>query len=309
MAMRNEEKDRRSRLYLFIVIIALLIVNGLLILNLFKKDKTIEETQVENTNLNQDIERLNSDLDALEMDLVAQKGKNQQLDSVIGVKERIIAEQVAQIRETLKRQDLSKSQIARLERRILELNKLVEKYETEVDSLSKLNEYLEDEVYAKDQEIIKHKKEKDEIASDLSKANIQLDIAKRLEAMTVVGSGIKVKSNGTEKELDKLNRIDKIKIGIVIDNNAVAEKETKTCYLQVITPEKSTLHNAQKGSGTFVYKGEKSLYTAKQNFDFKNSNEELIFYWDKSPAMTEGLYTANVYCEGILIGTTSFELR
>lgn len=308
MALRNEEKDKRSRIYLFIVIVALLIVNGALILNLFNKDKTIEQVEQEKVDLSEDISKLDLELDKLNNELVGQKGRNQQLDSVINIKEQIIADQIAQIRKTLKSDNLTKSQLESLKRQIRALNDRVAKYETEIDSLSKLKDYLQDEVYARDQEIQKHKDEKDQIAQDLSEANIQLDIAKRLEIKEIMGTGIKVKNSG-EKEVDKLSRSDKVKITFTLDNNAVADKGSKTCYLQLITPSKSTLHNAQKGSGTFTFNEEKSLYTAKQQFNFNNANEKLTFYWDKSPAMTSGDYTAKVYCEGILIGKTSFELR
>jgi hypothetical protein len=308
MSLKNEEKDKRSRLILFFVILALLVVNGALIVNLLNKKGDIEEITQEKEDLTEDITRLDCQLETLNLELVSQKGKNQQLDSIINLKEKIIADQVSDIRKQLQNTNLTKSQIAKLERKIRGLNGLVMKYEHEVDSLSKLNDYLEDEVYARDQEIAKHKLEKDEIAQDLSKANIQLDIAKRLEAQTITGVGIKKRSGG-DKEVLKLSKADLIRVSIVLDKNPVAEKETKVCYLQIISPEKSTLHNAQKGSGTFIFNGEKSLYTSKKNFGFNNQNETFHFDWDKSPAMTSGDYTANVYCEGVKIGSTTFNLK
>ncbi|MFT5511713.1 MAG: peptidoglycan hydrolase CwlO-like protein [Bacteroidia bacterium] len=308
MSLKNEEKDKRSRLILFFVILALLVVNGALIINLLNKKSDIEEVTQEKEDLTLDVERLGSALETLDLELVNQKGKNQQLDSIINIKEKTIADQVIQIRRQLQNKNLTKSQIASLESKIRGLNSLVMKYEQEVDSLSKLKDYLKNEVYARDQEIVKQKKEKDEIAQDLSKANIQLNIAKRLEVQQISGVGVKEKSGG-EKEVTKISRAEKIKVSFTLDNNPVADKDNKVCYLQVISPEKSTLHNTQKGSGTFIFNGEKSLYTLKQNFTFSNSNEELVFYWDKSPAMTSGDYRTNVYCEGVLIGSTTFNLK
>lgn len=308
MSLKNEEKDKRSRLILFFAILALLVVNGALIINLLNKKGDIEEITEEKEDLTEDVTRLNGELESLNLELVNRKGKNQQLDSIIKIKEQIIADQVGQLRKQLQNKNLTKSQIAKLEQKIRGLNGLVMKYEHEVDSLSKLNDYLVDEVYAKDQEITRQKKEKDEIAEDLSRANIQLDIAKRLEVQTISGTGIKMRSGG-DKEVTKLSRANKLRVLITIDNNPVADKESKVAYLQVISPEKSTLHNTQKGSGTFIFNGEKSLYTLKQNFTFNNSNEQLEFYWDKSPAMTTGDYVANVYCEGVKIGTTTFNLK
>lgn len=308
MTFKNEEKDKRSRVILFLVILALLIVNGWLIVSLFNKQNDNEALEEEKVVLTEDIDRLNRELDDISFELVEQKGKNQQLDSIINIKEQVIADQVRELRSALKRKDLSESQVRRLEAKIKDLNRMIMQYEYEVDSLSKLNKYLEDEVYAKDQEIKRQKAENEEIASDLNKANIQLDIAKRLEVQTIIGAAVKMKKNG-EKAVSRLSRADKIKVEFTLDNNAVAYKERKTCYLQIIGPEKSTLHNTAKGSGTFDYNGEKSLYTAKQVFDFQNKNEKLAFYWDVSPGMTEGDYVAYAYVEGVRIGSTSFYLK
>ncbi len=309
MSLKNEEKDKKSRWILFFVIVALLVVNGALIVNLLNKKSDNEVLTKENVDLSEDVERLDGELEALNVELIDQKGRNEHLDSVINLKEQIIADQVAQIRRQLRSKNLTKSQIATLERKIKDLNGLVMRYEHEVDSLSKLNDYLVDEVYARDQEIVKQKKEKDEIADDLSKANVQLDIAKRLEVQTISGMAVKVKNDGSDKEVSKMSKADRIKIAFTLDNNPVAIKETKTCYLQIISPEKSTLHDASKGSGTFIVNGEKSLYTAKKDFTFNNSNESLVFYWNKSNAMNGGTYSANVYCEGVKIGSTSFSVK
>lgn len=308
MAIQNEEKDKKSRLYLFLVIVALLLVNGALIFNLLKQGKEIETVEQQNEDLTAEKLELENALDGLNLELTEQKGANQRLDSIIGVKEQLLAEQKEQIRRALQNNQLSRAQISKLKEKIRDLNGLVARYEYEVDSLSKETDYLRDEVYARDKEIERHKREKDEIASDLSKANTQLDIAKRLEVQNITAVGVKMKSR-SEKELSKLSRIDKVKVEFTLDNNPVADKESKTCYLQIVTPDKATLHDGQRGSGSFMYEGLQSLYTAKQNFTFSNSNENLLFYWDKSPAMTVGTYTVNVYCEGVKIGSTTFTLK
>ena len=51
MSLKNEEKDKRSRLILFFVILALLVVNGALIINLLNKKSDIEEVKIENEDL------------------------------------------------------------------------------------------------------------------------------------------------------------------------------------------------------------------------------------------------------------------
>ena len=56
MSLKNEEKDKRSRLILFFVILALLVVNGALIINLLNKKSDIEEIKVENDEISQLLE-------------------------------------------------------------------------------------------------------------------------------------------------------------------------------------------------------------------------------------------------------------
>ena len=107
MSLKNEEKDKRSRLILFFVILALLVVNGALIINLLNKKGDIEEITEEKEDLTEDVMRLNGELEALDVELVNQKGKNQQLDSIINIKEKIIADQVSQLRKQLQNKKLN----------------------------------------------------------------------------------------------------------------------------------------------------------------------------------------------------------
>ncbi len=60
---------------------------------------------------------------------------------------------------------------------------------------------------------------------------------------------------------------------------------------------------------TFEYKGEKIPYTLKREIDFKKDELMLCIDYKLKEKLAKGTYTAEIYNEGILDGTASFELK
>ncbi|MBI1306402.1 MAG: hypothetical protein GC181_07295 [Bacteroidetes bacterium] len=309
MTLKNEEKDKRSRLYLFIIIIALFLVNGILIYNLISSDRELTKTKEEKVDLTDQVDHLNTELDKIQLELDDYMGKNQQLDSIIDIRNSELADKVAELRAAVNSKNISEARIRQLQKEIEGLKSIRDQYIAQVDSLSRENQFLKDDIYAKEQEIKRHQDTEDALAQDLMSANEKVRIGSILKVQFMEAYAVKVKGTDKEKEVTKLSKADKIKIHFIIGKNDVAEPGQRTAYLKIITPSKATLHNEERGSGKFKYKGEESLYTAKQAFQFRNSNEEITFYWDKSPAMITGDYEAYIFCEDEIIGQAKFSLK
>ncbi|MCB9261403.1 MAG: hypothetical protein H6607_03435 [Flavobacteriales bacterium] len=309
MTFKNEEKDKRSRLYLLLVVLALLAVNGLLVYQLLSKKKVVEEKQEQVDDLTAEKAQLNEELDRLNLELVEYKGENQKLDSVIREQEMKLNAKVAELKKAINSGNVSKADIEKFKKQIQELTTERDGYIAQIEQLKKEKEFFRDSLYAKKNELVEQTKKTEAVVAERDKINAQLDIAKRLKTKSLRAYGIKVKGSGTEKETDRFSKTDRIMVEAVIDNNAVAIKESKTLYLQILSPEKTTLNNQAKGSGTFTLDDHGSLYTKKEKFNFTNSNEKVVFFWEKSNDMTAGEYTANVYCEGVLLGSTKFTLK
>ncbi len=309
MTLKNEEKDKRSRLYLFIIIIALFLVNGILIYNLISNEKKITATEEKNENLTTEVNRLDAELNQMVLQLDDYKGKNMELDSIILERDKVISNKIAQIRNMLNSKNVTKKQIEQAEMEIRALNGRINSYRTQIDSLSKQNKYLEDEVYTRDQELAQSAEERQKLTTELDVANAKVKVGSRLKVKSISAVGVKFKGTEREKEVSRLSKTDKVRVYFTLEKNAVAEPGNRVCFLKIITPSKSTLHNEERGSGKFLFQGEESLYTAKQVFTFRNENEEITFYWDKSPGMIQGDYEAYVFCEDVIIGKASFSLK
>ncbi|MFT4521474.1 MAG: hypothetical protein ACI8ZN_000407 [Bacteroidia bacterium] len=309
MSLKNEEKDKRSRLFLFLIIGALFLVNGWLIYNLWQKNDKIEVVEKENVDLSAEAEALEVELDKMELQLQDYVGRNKTLDSLISEKDRDIANKVAQIRSLLKNKNISKEQLAQARAEKNNLTGKIAFYTQQVDSLSKLNQFLEDKVYASEQEIMQQKSDRNFLEGELNTANNKVNIASKLKVKNIFATGVKIKNDDTEKDLSKLSRMDRIKVEFTLDNNPIAVHGPKTVYLKILSPSKSPLQDNASGSGKFNFQGEESIFTAKQTFNFSNENEILVFYWNKSNALISGEYEAHIFCEDVIIGTTKFELK
>jgi hypothetical protein len=89
----------------------------------------------------------------------------------------------------------------------------------------------------------------------------------------------------------------------------VAVKEPKTVYMRLIEPDGAALYNLSMGSGTFKMDGEDMYYTAKRDFVFDNTQQQLSFLYDKNAEYKKGQHTVEIYAEGYLIGKATFLLK
>jgi predicted nucleic acid-binding Zn-ribbon protein len=307
--MKSEEKDRRSKIYLFIIIVVLFLINGVLIYNLISKDKKITLTESKLVDTSKERDELRAELESTELELADFKGQNASLDSIISQKEAELTNKVNQIKSLLQNRNLSKSELDQARKELASLKGYISRYKAEIDSLSNLNQFLRDENYAVKKEIEQEKERSEFLTKENEGYAEQVRIASQLKATNLVAEALKVKWNDKEKSTSRLASVDKISINFTLDKNEVATKGKKTIYLKIITPAKATLSDEGKGSGTFTFKGEKSLYTTKKEIDFSNSNEKVNYTWDKSPALSAGDYEVYLFCEDFIIGKSKFSLR
>lgn len=309
MNLKTNEKDRKSRGYLFIIIIILALFNALLIYNLINKGNKLEVTEEKLESTETERIELQKELESTQLELDEYIGQNASLDSIIQSRDNELAARASKIKTMLSQSNLSKEQLQKAKAEIAELKKLIASYEAEIERLSKENEYLRDENYAikKEMEVAK------EITQKLEASNRQLSekvsIASRMKTTDLSAKAVRIGRNEKEREVSKLSAADRIVIRFALDKNEVAQKGKKTIYMKLLSPSKNTIHNEAGGSGSFAYQGEESLYTSKMDVDFQNQNEKVEFVWDKTQGMIPGEYEVLLFCEDHIIGQSKITLK
>jgi hypothetical protein len=103
--------------------------------------------------------------------------------------------------------------------------------------------------------------------------------------------------------------LEKLRITFVLGENKVATREGKDVYIRVIEPDGSALFDLATGGGSFIYHGKEIFYTMKQNALYNGNNQKLGFEYLKGSPFKVGINKIEVYCEGNLIGETTFVIR
>jgi hypothetical protein len=307
--MSAGKNDKKSKKLLFLMILALLLINVGLIYKLVTKNTELQITQTELVDTAAELEDLKEVEEELRINLEAKSGQNAQLDSIIDLRNQELKVKVAKIRTMLNSGNLTKSQLAKAKDEISGLRDQVEQLTAEIEGLSKENQYLKDENYViqKQVEIEKEKvAEMVEVNTELTK---QVAVGSRIFLKGLDVKPLRDAVFGDFKTTDKLSKLDKIDIAYTLANNDLADKGEKMLYFQVVTPNKSTLHNNKAGSGTFNFDGGERLYTLKKAVNFQNGNEEGSFSIPKTDGMTAGKYVVNVFSEDHKMGTSEFTLR
>jgi cell division protein FtsB len=309
MALNEGNKDKKSRMYLFIMIFLLFLINLGLIYKLVTKNNELKTTTTELQSTEAELKEVETLKMELEADLEEYRGKNESLDSIITARDSEIQSKLTRIQTLLKSGNITKAERDRARAQIRDLKKEKDELTAEIDRLSKENQYLKDENYVIQKQVEAEREKVAEMETVISERDEQVSIGSRIFMKSFTAKPLRNAVFGEYKVTDKLNRTDKIEITYTLANNDLAAKGEKTLYFQIVTPNKSTLTNADAGSGTFNYDSGERYYTAKKVVNFQNTNEKGSFSIPKTEGMTAGRYVVNVYSETHKMDASEFTLK
>ncbi|MFY0644751.1 MAG: hypothetical protein JXR19_09830 [Bacteroidia bacterium] len=309
MTVKDDSKNKKSKIYLFIIILVLFLINLLLIYNLVTNNKKLSLTKNELVNTQTELATIEDLKEQLEEDLDFYKGENASLDSVITLREAEIQKQVAKIKTLLSKEGVTAAELQRARSEITRLRADMERLTFEVDSLSQENQYLKDENYIMQKQVEAGQQRIQEVEAENTDLSSQVAIGKRIFLKSLEVTPMKKALGGKLKPTDKLKRVVQVDINLVLGSNDLAEKGEKTLYFKLQTPNKSTLVDESLGAGTFSYQGGESMYTLKKVVNFQNKNESALVIIPANESMTAGEYTLKVFSDTHEMASTKFILR
>ncbi len=293
--------------------VVLISINGILIyMNYQKKEKTEEQAEVirvKNSELENQIkvyEALKADFERQSQELQAMGLENDSLESKISA----ITADLSELRGFR-----TKSYSLTDQRRFRDKAKAFEQQLKQKDEqIAKLKE--DNEVLATENTTLQNTKT--QLADSLTtfktsnkELSEKVKVASRLEAQNL--SVNIINKRGKEKDDNdnefKAKRVEKIRVAFKLAKNDVAAKEPKTVYMRLIEPDGAALYNLSTGSGSFQMDGENMYYTAKRDFVYDNTQQQLSFVYAKNAEYKKGQHTVELYADGFLIGKTSFILK
>lgn len=308
----GENKIKKYRIIIIlqtVINILLMLLLGFFTFNYFKTDKKLSFKEVELFQSDSARAELETVLNETELELTEYKGKNAELDQFLREKNDSLQLFADKIEKILRKGNLTKQELEKANDELDLLRYYKRKYIGQIDSLSTVILVLNQENKTLKTDIDKQKRKNENLNMDIARLSNKVAIGAKLTAENIFVTGVKLRSNGKEKETIRVSQMTQLKLTFKVNENYVSEQGKKEIFLKVIGPDGATVYNQAAGSGTFQYQNVESLYSSKKVIDFNSEAQTVSIYWEKGSEFVKGNYKAELYCEGFKIGATEFELK
>jgi hypothetical protein len=305
MSEEKEKSRKRRFIFLWIIIAALVVTNGITIWLLMNekneviKEKIItEKVMVEKDNVQEDLLSLQHDYEGL-------RGTNSAMQKDIDEKKERIAEL---LKEAAKHKG-DAYVIKKLREETETLRSIMKGYVRTIDSLNTLNKTLvaEKKTVLKQLGVEKEKqttllKEKDELKSTIAKGSI-------LTCFNISAKAVSYKRGGKkEVETSKARKAEKIKVSFSLGENKIARSGEKTVYVRVMTPDGKEMAKSYDDNYKFTFNQSSGYFAGKTELNYANTEISGVTYCEGQGEMVPGNYIIEITCDGAVIGNTSLKL-
>jgi len=302
-ATKNQppQKSEQGKNLILVVLVLLVLISGTkLYLDHLEKNKQTEEI----TGLTAENKELSTRLDSVETQLEIRIQELEKLGANV-TELRFLQDQL--IQEKKSNAQRSAREIASLNQRIKDLSTLLVQKDKEINELQERyqalnteNEALKSNQSEMQKEVATINQQKQELATKVAEAS-----KLKLTAIRISGINARGKELAAGKAF-KNKQLKGVQVVVKLAENTVAEKGSRTAYLQVIGPNKLPIFDLAKGSGTFNWTGEEEFYTAKQEFWFDTNEQTLVFFYEKGSPYPVGTYEIKLYVDKHYVGSSSF---
>lgn len=311
----NQEKENKGRgliLILFVLIALLTAVSGYLFFELstLKKEKAELETQKVAAEKDTDEYRnqlrdLTAKYDSL---MQAHEGLRSELETERAKVVKLLADY-----EALKKSGgtLASPGGASLRTRLEELQASYDESEGVILELKAKNQELTNENFRATKQLEETTLQNGKLASENSKLNKTVEVAKRLKTYEVYADAVKVSGGGKkEKATEKASKANRLRVCFTVLDNQLADKQEKSIYVVIKDADNKTFTIGDKSKITLL-NGDEIPFSIKKEIFYDNKVMQLCLNWEVSQteALKPGEYSVEIYAEGVQIGQTEFELK
>jgi hypothetical protein len=294
----SENKNKSNLL----LIILLLLSVGFNIYQYSSKNTIISESKNERDSLITARVDIEKELNETYSELNQYKGENARMDSLLSIANTDLQSYENKIASLLKSESNKEQLNKKLLEELKEIKKLRDQYLEKIDNLLAENSRLK-----KDNSDLNTKVE--QISIDLQNTVNAASIL-RVEYLNI--SSLKKKFNDKYAPTLLAKRTNKFDICFTILENKIAKSGTRTVYLRLISPNGKVIGDRAQGSGSFndVKSNSQMQFTLSKSLDYSNANANICMTWESVGEKYDvGIYTAEIYIDGVYSSSKTLELR
>ena len=197
---------------------------------------------------------------------------------------------------------LIRERISRLKKELATLRKVMIGYINQIDSLSRLTNHQKEVIADVTRKYNVASQQISNLSEEKKNLNKKVTLAAQLDATNI---NIQA-TNKRGKKAKKVKDVVKLKINFTIVKNITAETGERTLYVRITKPDNDVL--SKNASNTFPYENRELAYSIKKYIEYNGEEQSVTVYWDVEEFLYAGSYRVDIFSDGTLIGSQSFNL-
>ena len=311
------DADKRKKIYIFSglgLLVAALVTLVVLLLTSKQENEELQQAkqkvEEEKALSEAELEKMFIDKEILEdeyADLAAQFDGFQNIeihnDSLISE----LARERQRVQDLLEELRITKAtdsrRIEELRKELATLRTIMVSYVNQIDSLDRTNKLLQEENIQVKQQY----EEKARQAEKLEQERAQLVEVVTRASMLELSDFEVVKLNHRDRKTTFFSQIQKLEFKFNIARNITTEPGTKTMYLRITSPNGEVMQKTE--DDVFPFENQDIAYSVAKEFEYEGESVSIAMYWSVEEILEKGLYNADFFVDGQLIGSFPFELK
>ena len=194
------------------------------------------------------------------------------------------------------------TEIRRLKKELATLRKVMIGYINQIDSLSRLTNHQKEVIADVTRKYNVASQQISNLSEEKKNLNKKVTLAAQLDATNINIQATNKRGKKAKKEKDVV----KLKINFTIVKNITAETGERTLYVRITKPDNDVL--SKNASNTFPYENRELAYSIKKYIEYNGEEQSVTVYWDVEEFLYAGSYRVDIFSDGTLIGSQSFNL-
>lgn len=285
-------------LVISVIIVLVLVVLGLLWMNLQQKteiQEIVEQMEFEKEQLEDEYEELAIQFDGYQTPDI----HNDSLVELLSQEKQRVQDLLEELRIT---KVTNARRIAELKKELATVRQVMVSYVHQIDSLDRTNKKL----VAENQHVRQQYQEVARQAQQLEQERTQLVEVVSRASMLEITHFCMIPLNKRDRKTSIYNQIQKLQFNYAIGRNITNKPGMKKLYMRITRPDGEVMQK----SINHIFHFEDSEIAYSLSKDFEYSGEETVgsLYWAVEEILQIGIYNADFFVDGELIGSFPFEI-
>ena len=193
--------------------------------------------------------------------------------------------------------------IAELKKELATVRQVMVSYVHQIDSLDRTNKRL----VAENQQVKQQYQEVARQAQQLEEERTQLAEVVSRASMLEITHFQMIPLNKRDRKTSIYNQIQKLQFDYTIGRNITNEPGMKTLYMRITRPDGEVMQ--KDVNDVFAFENSEIAYSVSKDFEYAGEEVSGAMYWLVEEILQIGVYNADFFVDGELIGSFPFEIK